>query len=304
MDPHPRPLRATVRALLAPLGGVAALAALQLLAAPASAAAAPNPAANIPITSLPAACTSAPTGVSCTDAVVVALDRARTQLGLGAYVLPADFDSLSGAEQLLILANLDRIAYGLPPISGLSPTLAGAAQVAMADDLDPDPSALLSGLSTYAWTSNWAGQWPNAADAYYEWMYDDGYDGSETSNIDCNSAAASGCWVHRRNVLALPEAGTLAMGACVGTDAQGQSSYTMTLVWTTSSNWTSYDYTWAQAQAAGAGSAAATAASASSNTAKSRAGAPRPKVAARRSRSKGHKRKSSLRALRHGQRRV
>jgi hypothetical protein len=259
MASHRQPLRTSVRALLAPLGVAATLAAFQLLAGPASAIAAPNPQANMPISSLPAACTSAPTGAICTNAVVVALDRARAELGLGPYSLPADFDSLSGAKQLLVLANLDRTAYGLPPIRGLSPTLASAAQVAMTNDLDPDPTALLSGLNTYAWTANWAGQWPNAADAYYEWMYDDGYDGSETSNVDCTSATASGCWVHRRNVLAIPAAGTLAMGASVGTDAQGHSSYAMTLVWTTSANWTSYSYTWAQAEAAGAGSTASAA---------------------------------------------
>ncbi len=33
----------------------------------------------------------------------------------------------------------------------------------------------------------------------------------------------------------------------------------MTLVWTTSANWTSYSYTWAQAEAAGAGSTASAA---------------------------------------------
>jgi hypothetical protein len=256
----------------------ATLAACQLLAGPTSAMAAPNPQANMPIASLPAACTSAPTSATCTNAVVVALDRARAELGLGPYSLPADFDSLSGAKQLLVLANLDRIAYGLPPIRGLSPTLASAAQVAMTNDLDPDPTALLSGLNTYAWTATWAGQWPNAADAYYEWMYDDGYDGSETSNVDCTSATASGCWVHRRNVLALASAGTLAMGASVGTDAQGHSSYTMTLVWTTSANWTSYSYTWAQAEAAGAGSTASAA--------------------------RSHKAKPSVRVLGRGQRRT
>jgi hypothetical protein len=278
MPSQRRSLHTSVRTLLASLGVAATLVSFQLLAGPASAAAAPNPSANIPIASLPAACTSAPTGSSCTNAVVVALDRARAELDLAPYALPADFDSLSGAKQLLVLSNLDRIAYGLPPIRGLSPTLASAAQVAMTNDLDPDPTSLLSALSTYAWTANWAGQWPNAADAYYEWMYDDGYDGSETSNVDCASATASGCWVHRRDVLALPNAGTLAMGASVGTDAQGHSSYTMTLVWTTSTNWTSYDYTWAQAKAAGAGSTASTA--------------------------RSHKAKSSVRVLGRGERRV
>lgn len=257
MPSGPRPARRSARKWLTPLGTASVLATFLLLASASIAAAAPNPKANIPMRQLPAACTSAPTGATCTNAVVVALDKARAKLGLGAYALPVDFDALSGEQQLFILSNLDRIAYGLPPIRGLSPTLAPAAASAMTADVDPDPTSLLSGLTTYAWTANWAGEWPNAADAYYEWMYDDGYDAGETSNIDCTSATASGCWVHRRNVLSLAEAGTLSMGASVGIDAQGHSSYTMTLVWTPSTKWTSYDYTWAQARAAGAGSSTA-----------------------------------------------
>src|SRR5580658_4088552 len=125
----------------------------------------------------------------------------------------------------------------------------------MLGDSDPNPTDVLDALPVYSWTSNWAGNWANAPYAYYEWMYDDGYDGTETSNIDCTSASASGCWVHRRNVLAFSQAGTLSLGASVGTDAHGDSSYATTLVWTTSTNWTTYGYTWADAQADGAGAA-------------------------------------------------
>ncbi|MGA2469389.1 MAG: hypothetical protein ABSG64_01695 [Solirubrobacteraceae bacterium] len=187
------------------------------------------------------------------SAVVTALDHARADLRLGPYELPGNFDSLSGDQQLFILSNLDRIADGLPPIDGLSPTLDTAARTATGSDSDPDPTALLSGLASYAWTANWAGQWANAPYAYYEWMYDDGYNGSETSNLDCVSPAATGCWVHRRNVLAFPSAGTISMGAAVATDAAGNSSYAMALVWTPTTSWTSYSYTWTQAQADGAG---------------------------------------------------
>jgi hypothetical protein len=210
--------------------------------------------ANLPIGALPAACTSAPTGAACTNAVVVALDAARADIGLGPYVLPADFDSLSPTKQLFILANLDRISYGLAPIAGLSPNLAVAAQAGVSGDSDPDPTALLNALPAYAWSSNWAGDWANASYAYYEWMYDDGYGGSETSNVDCPSASASGCWVHRRNILSFASPGTLTMGAAVGADSNGSSGYATTIVWTPGQTaWTSYSYTWAQAQAAGAG---------------------------------------------------
>jgi hypothetical protein len=226
------------------------LGATQAAAAPVS-----RLAANLPIGALPAACETVPQGATCTDAMVGALDLARREIGLGPYVLPADFDTLDGAQQIFILANLDRIAYGLAPAAGLSPTLAVPARSAMLADEDPDPTAQLAGLNVYSWTSDWAGDWANAPYAYYEWMYDDGYDGSATSNVDCGSPAASGCWDHRRNVLAFEAPGTLAIGASAGIDANGCTSYAMTLVWSPAANWTRYSYTWAEAKADGAGSA-------------------------------------------------
>jgi hypothetical protein len=234
---------------------LSALAILAFLPAVATAAqAGPEDAlsANIPIGTL-AACGRAPSGGGCTGAVVGALDAARERLGLGAYELPANFASLSGAKQIFILTNLDRIAYGLPPIAGLSPVIAAAARGAMRSDADPDPTALLASLPSYAWSSNWAGDWANASYAYYEWMYDDGYDGAETSNIDCTSPTATGCWDHRHNLLSFENPGTLALGVTTGVDAHGQSSYTTTLVWTPGGAWTHLSYTWAQAEAHGAG---------------------------------------------------
>jgi hypothetical protein len=226
-----------------------------LAAGAASAAAAPpNPAANIPGGRLPRACASAPRGAVCIAGVVRSLDRARAQLGLGPYLLPAHFDRLSGSEQLLVLSNLDRVAYGLPPISGLSPALNTVAAAGVDADADPDPSALLHSFSSFGWSSNWAGAYPNAPEAYYAWMYYDGWGGNGTSNLDCTGPTASGCWGHREDVLSFPELGMLSMGASVSRDAHGQIGYAMTLVWTPASNWTSYSYSWAQAEAAGAGS--------------------------------------------------
>jgi hypothetical protein len=49
-----------------------------------------------------------------------ALDAARASMGLGPYVLPRNSRSLSADKQIFILANLDRLAYGLTPIAGLS----------------------------------------------------------------------------------------------------------------------------------------------------------------------------------------
>jgi len=231
-----------------------------LLTAAASASASsavPNPPANIPAGPLPRACAAAPRGMLCIAGVLGALDRARAQLGFGPYLVPSDFASLSGPEQLLILCNLDRLAYGLPPIDGLSPALDSVAAAGVSSDSDPDPSRLLANLASFGWSSNWAGAYPNAPEAYYAWMYYDGWGGRQTSNLDCTSPTASGCWGHREDVLAFPQQGTLSMGASVSRDAHGQLGYAMTLVWTPVSNWTRLSYSWADAQAQGAGAATA-----------------------------------------------
>lgn len=232
-----------------------AAALLLAVAASASAAANPaaNPAANIAVGPLPQACAGTPRAASCLNAMVGALDRARAQLGLGPYLLPAHFDALRGSQQLLILCNLDRLAYGLPAIAGLSPALNAVAASGVAADADPDPSALLRSFNTFGWSSNWAGGYGNALEAYYAWMYDDGWAGQQTSNLDCTSPTSSGCWDHRADVLDFPQQGLLSMGASVSRDASGQIGYAMTLVWTPKSGWTSFSYSWASAQADGAG---------------------------------------------------
>jgi hypothetical protein len=177
------------------------------------------------------------------------LNSAHAALGLGAYRLPADFDSLPPADQLLILSNLDRIAYGLPAISGLSPALDSASQLAVAEDTDPDPDPdLPPGLNIVGWWSNWAGGYANALLAYYGWMYDDGIG---SPNIDCRSAGDPGCWGHRQDVLAMSDAGALVMGAAAGTDPYREPGYAMTIVGTASAStsWTTLSYTWTEALA-------------------------------------------------------
>lgn len=234
---------------------VTLLAAVLLLVGSASASAATDPSTNIDVGPLPGACASAPRGPICQHAMIRALDRAHAELGLGPYLLPAGFYSLSGSQQLLVLCNLDRLAYGLPAVAGLSPVLNAVAATGVTSDADPDPSALLANFSTFGWSSNWAGGYGNALEAYYAWMYYDGWGGKQTSNLDCTSATADGCWGHRHDVLAFPQQGLLSMGASVSRDAAGQIGYAITLVWTAQTNWTSFTYSWASAQAAGAGTA-------------------------------------------------
>jgi hypothetical protein len=237
-----RPLTAAALAAVAFAVGALALAS--------GAAAVPmDPAANIALGPLPRSCERAPHGAACEHASIRALDAARAKLGLGSYLLPADFVTLVPARQWLILSNLDRISYRLKPIAGLALPLDKVAKQGALSHSDPDPGPLLSSLhnqSTLGFASNWAGGQPNALVAYYGWMYDDGPGGP---NIDCSSPGAAGCWGHRHDILAFAQGGALAMGAAAVSRAN---SYALTIVETERPAW-HYGYTWVQARADGAG---------------------------------------------------
>ena len=207
--------------------------------------AAADPPANVPIGPLPASCAQAPVGPACEEAVVSNLDSARRQLGLGPYDLPNNFTSLAPARQLLVLTNLDRLAYGLAPVAGLNAELDESALDGVEQLSDPlPPVELLPGTAVWGFTSNWAGTFPNAPAAYYEWMYDDGYGGP---NAACTSPGAGGCWGHRQDVLwPFPE-GWLAMGAAAGIDVYGTPGFAMVIAYTRGWQSPAYYYTWDQA---------------------------------------------------------
>jgi hypothetical protein len=173
-----------------------------------------NPSANIvPSPAYPSVCQSAPTGASCQNAAIAALNNGRYAMGLPAYNLPIGFQSLSTANQFLALSNLDRQVYGLTPISGLNASLNAAAAVGVATDKDPSGPSSVEGNRFTAWASNWAAGWASPLYTYYEWMYDDGYG---SSNIDCTSPSSSGCWGHRASTLHNFGNGLVLMGVGVG----------------------------------------------------------------------------------------
>lgn len=128
----------------------------------------------------------------CQQAVVQAIDQARRAEGVVALVLPHGYDSISVGQQLLVLANLERVDRGLPGFSGLSTGLNALALVGAASNGDP------TGPPGTTWGSNWAGGEASALLADFDWMYDDG---PGSPNLDCTGPLASGCWDHRRNVL-------------------------------------------------------------------------------------------------------
>jgi hypothetical protein len=153
---------------------------------------------------------------------------------------------LAPDQQVLVLANLDRLQYGLIPIQGLTAALNQDATAAMRSDSDPQPSA---GNYTM-WTANWAGGAVNMPMAYGVWMYDDG---PNSGNIDCTSTNQTGCWGHRHDVLwTFDTFGPLALGASAGLDNGGGASYAMLAFEGDDTYTPAFTYTWAQAVANGA----------------------------------------------------
>ncbi len=147
---------------------------------------------NAPRTAaLEAACTVGASQV-CQEAALAAIDQARATEGVGPLVLPAGYDQLGQAEQLLVLANLEREARGLPGFLGLSSSLDNLAVAGARADNDPN------GPAGTQWGSNWAGGEGSALLADFDWMYDDG---PGSPNLDCPAPSAPGCWGHRRNIL-------------------------------------------------------------------------------------------------------
>jgi hypothetical protein len=205
-----------------------------------------DPAQNYPAGPMPVTCNLDGTTPGCVDAAVNYLNQARASLGQAAYGLPSNFDSLTAPQQDFVLANLDRVLYGLTPIPGITDRLGQDAEQGVANDNDPTPSD----PDVISYTSNWAGGFQNFPLAYEAWMYDDG---PGSGNLDCTPADASGCWGHRHDVLwKFDPGGALAMGVATGVDSVDRPGYAMLIVQGDSEYRPAYTYTWAQAVAAGA----------------------------------------------------
>jgi hypothetical protein len=176
-----------------------------------------NPAANI-VTAYPPSCQAQPTGTTCQNAGIAALNHARAVMGLGSYELPDGFSSLAQTAQLAVLTNLDRATYGLPPVLGTTARENQYAANGITNETDPsEPLGWDAGHSHFytMYASNWAAGYTSALYTYYEWMYNDGPGGT---NIDCTSSNRTGCWGHRQNTLANFPSSTIVMGAAYGID--------------------------------------------------------------------------------------
>lgn len=137
--------------------------------------------------------------VSCTNYVLSAINRAHRAEGVGAMVLPTNWYRLSTQRQLFVVADLERVDRGLPAYLGINSALALTAQRGAVHAADP---GVAPGFTLRAMGATWAGA-NSVLEADYGWMYEDGWAGgrSRTSNIDCTSPKAVGCWGHREVIL-------------------------------------------------------------------------------------------------------
>jgi len=229
------------------IAGVAS-AALVMMAAGSAFASSTNPSTN---TTFAPTTACAPTGTAqpnsspaCIAADLARIDAARAKEGVNPMYLPANYPTLSGADQQFVVINLERVDRGIPAIVGLSAPINALA--ANGVDAATDPSFPASGLS---WGGSiWAAGFPSTLEADFAWMYNDG---PGSNNIACTAANATGCWGHRDIILANPAGARLVAGAAVGyTNAASQFA---TEVQQPTGAEPALVYTWASAVAAGAG---------------------------------------------------
>src|SRR4051812_34407087 len=245
-------------AALRSLGAALAFAVMASLSA-APPAAADTPATNVatPVDYWPA-CWPDATTMACYDAVLTDISYARSLEGLTPMVLPVHFAALDPARQTFVVTNLERSDRGLRPVAGLTADLDAVAAAAVAAQTHPVfTSSHVGPMTGTWWTGVWAGA-PNPLIADLLWMYEDGWSGTDTTNVDCTSADAVGCWGHRNNILSdFGDAGEIVAGAA----AAGTTSTSMALVAVGGKGLLPpLRYLWSDALADGAGGAAALAA--------------------------------------------
>jgi len=245
-------------AALRSLGAALAFAVVASLSA-ALPAAADTPATNVatPVDYWPA-CWPDATTVACYDAVLSDINYARSLEGLTPMVLPVHFAALDPARQTFVVTNLERSDRGLRPVAGLTADLDAVAAAAVAAQTHPVfTSSHVGPMTGTWWTGVWAGA-PNPLIADLLWMYEDGWSGTDTTNVDCTAADAAGCWGHRNNILSdFGGAGEIVAGVAAG----GATSTSIALVAVGGKGLLPpLRYLWSDALADGAGGAVALAA--------------------------------------------
>ena len=197
---------------------------------------------------------------ACNDYVLQAINNARSIEGVTAMVLPSNWYSLTTAQQLFVVADLERVDRGLPAYVGLNSALTAAAQHAAATKSDPGIAAGFpigtDAQNSPAMGGAWAGGY-SVLVADYIWMYDDGWGGSaNTSNVVCTSPGAAGCWAHRDELLGYdpgynPGVGLMCTTCEMGTGfsmVNGTSASYVDLIEMPKSGEPSMTFTWADEQ--------------------------------------------------------
>ena len=158
-------------------------------------------------------CSGDPACVNDTNGVRAAQEQ------LPPLVLPTNWSTLTGPEQMFVWTDLERTSRAEVAIPNLVDTYNAAVQAGLLNDADPSLSDLPGNSG-----SIWAGAYATVLGAMYGWLYDDGPGGE---NADCTGTDTSGCWGHRDNILA--DANTYGnpteMDAGVGTDSGGNADY-------------------------------------------------------------------------------
>lgn len=184
---------------------------------------------------------------SCEFSALLAIDNARANEGVAPIDMPANFLSMSPSQQLFAITNLERVGRGLSPITGTTTTLDNLAQAGAQNNTDPILPSNYTPTPT-SWGSIWAGGYASVMEADYEWMY---YDGYGSTNINCSSPSAPGCWGHRDIILSNYDCNPCAQGGAgyVSSSDPYSPSYASIFVGSNSGASYSYSFTWNQVKA-------------------------------------------------------
>lgn len=129
---------------------------------------------------------------ACDALALQGINLARAQEGLGVLKLPFGYEGFTPAEQILAVINAERTARALPAFVLDQAALGGYALTGAQNQVDP------IGPQGMTWLSIMAARTTNPLVSDFLWMYSDGFG---SSNLDCTSASAAGCWGHRHNIL-------------------------------------------------------------------------------------------------------
>jgi hypothetical protein len=170
---------------------------------------------------------------------LTSIDTGRSDEGVAPMdVTESTVAALPVPEQLFIVLNDERIDRGLAPIAYMTAQLDAYAQSAANSGTDPNfPSDLTGGSAVTGGGSIWGGGSSSVFLMDFYWMYSDGWGtaAAPTSNVDCTSPGAAGCWGHRNIILQSfstcnGAAPVLSMGAAYSTSGYASGSMAAELV--------------------------------------------------------------------------